>query len=410
MATASPDSASQAKQGSALEVFRIFGRLGVTSFGGPVAHLGYFRAELVEGRKWMSDRQYADLVALAQFLPGPVSSQVGFGMGLYRAGFLGALAAFVAFTLPSAIALVLFAYGATLFDGPIATGIILGLKIVAVAIVAQAVLGMGQKLAPDKTRMTLAVLATIIVLLSPSVGSQIVVIVLGALLGLLIFKGAAEDSSPPIHFPVSKAVGMVSLALFFVVPLIVVLVANFTGSESGKLFDAFYRSGALVFGGGHVVLPLLQTSTVGNEWMTNDAFLAGYGAAQAVPGPLFTFAAYLGAVSSMGPGGVLGATIALIAIFLPGFLLLIGILPFWNKLRQHPRANALTRGANAAVVGILLAALYDPVFTSAVKGPASFSLALVCFLLLMKWKMRPWMVVLFAALGGVLIHTTGLAS
>lgn len=399
-----PPVAAGAGEGSVGEVFRVFGKLGLTSFGGPVAHLGYFRDELVQRRKWMSDRQYADLVAIGQFLPGPASSQIGFGMGLYRAGFMGALAAFVAFTLPSAIALVLFAYGASFFTGPIGEGVIAGLKIVAVAIVAQAVWGLGKKLAPDKQRATIAVGAAAITLLWAGVGGQVIAIVLGALAGLLISRSIPEDDSPSLKFPVSKTVGVISLVLFAVILLVTPLLASINDSGNLAVFSSFYRSGALVFGGGHVVLPLLQAGTVDAGWLSNEQFLAGYGAAQAVPGPLFTFAAYLGAVSSAGSGGVIGATVGLIAIFLPGFLLLIGVLPFWNSVREHPRAHSLMLGANAAVVGILLAALYDPVFTTAITGPGPFVLALISFLLLMQWKLAPWMVVVISAVGGIALQ------
>lgn len=399
-----PAATEGAGRGSVGEVFRVFAKLGVTSFGGPVAHLGYFRDELVQRRKWMSDRQYADLVAIGQFLPGPASSQIGFGMGLYRAGFMGALAAFVAFTLPSAIALVLFAYGASFFTGPIGEGVIAGLKIVAVAIVAQAVWGLGKKLAPDRHRATIAVGAAALTLLWAGVGGQVIAIVLGALAGLLIRRSDVEDDSPALKFPVSRTVGVISLVLFAVILVVAPLLASFNESGNAAVFSSFYRSGALVFGGGHVVLPLLQAGTVDVGWLSNEQFLAGYGAAQAVPGPLFTFAAYLGAVSSAGSGGVIGATVGLIAIFLPGFLLLIGILPFWNSVREHPRAYSLMSGANAAVVGILLAALYDPVFTTAITGAGPFVLALVGFLLLTQWKLAPWMVVVISAIGGIALE------
>ena len=375
-----PAATEGAGRGSVGEVFRVFAKLGVTSFGGPVAHLGYFRDELVQRRKWMSDRQYADLVAIGQFLPGPASSQLGFGMGLYRAGFMGALAAFVAFTLPSAIALVLFAYGASFFTGPIGEGVIAGLKIVAVAIVAQAVWGLGKKLAPDRHRATIAVGAAALTLLWAGVGGQVIAIVLGALAGLLIRRSDVEDDSPALKFPVSRTVGVISLVLFAVILVVAPLLASFNESGNAAVFSSFYRSGALVFGGGHVVLPLLQAGTVDVGWLSNEQFLAGYGAAQAVPGPLFTFAAYLGAVSSAGSGGVIGATVGLIAIFLPGFLLLIGILPSWNSVREHPRAYSLMKWRKRSSCRNLLAALYDPVFTTAITGAGPFVLALVGFL------------------------------
>ncbi|MBT2248031.1 chromate efflux transporter [Arthrobacter sp. BHU FT2] len=398
-----PDTA----RGSAGEVFRVFLKLGVTSFGGPVAHLGYFRDELVRRRAWVNDREYADLVALCQFLPGPASSQVGFGLGLHRAGLLGALAAFTAFTLPSAALLVAFALGASLFQGVIGAGILTGLKIVAVAIVAQAVWGMARTLTPDRSRAGIAVAAALLaILLAGSLG-QIAAILLGALAGLAFCRQAAAALPGQMSFPVSRAVGIGCLALFALLLFGLPLLAPAAGSPGLTLFEAFYRAGALVFGGGHVVLPLLQSGVVEPGWVTNQQFLAGYGAAQAVPGPLFTFAAYLGTGSAFGPGGVAGAAVALAGIFLPGFLLLTGVLPFWDSWRSRPAAQALMRGANAAVVGILAAALYNPLFTTAITGPGPFCLGLVCFVLLTAWKAPPWAVVLVGAAGGVLLGLLG---
>jgi chromate transporter len=388
-------------RGSAWEVFRVFLKLGVTSFGGPIAHLGYFRAEVVERRKWLDDREYADLVALCQFLPGPASSQVGFGIGLRRAGARGAIAAFVAFTLPSAMLMVLFAYGAALFAGPVGAGLLVGLKVVAVAIIAQAVLGMAKTLTPDRQRASIAAVAAVAALVFAGSIGQVAAIVLGVIAGYLFCRTESDVSGSTLHFPVRRSVGIASIVLFAVLMFGGPLLARATGDAGVKLFDAFYRSGALVFGGGHVVLPLLQAATVDPGWVSGEEFLTGYGAAQAVPGPLFTFAAFLGAVSTIGPGGVLGAVIALVAIFLPGFLLLVGVLPFWNTLRSRAWAQAAMRGANAAVVGILAAALYRPAFTTAVTGPGTFALALVCFVLLVAWKLPPWVVVLVGAAGGV---------
>lgn len=392
-----------ARQGSAWEIFRVFLRLGLTSFGGPIAHLGYFRAEFVERRKWLDDREYADLVALCQFLPGPASSQVGFGIGLYRGGYLGALAAFLAFTLPSAILMLAFAFGASLFAGPVGEGLLAGLKIVAVAIIAQAVLGMAKSLAPDKQRAAIAAVAAIAALLFAGSAGQLIAIVLGAIAGYLFCREDAVSNSTNLHFPVGRRTGMVCLVLFLLLLLGLPALAAVTGSGTLALFEAFSRAGSLVFGGGHVILPLLQAGVVAPGWVTGQEFLTGYGAAQAVPGPLFTFAAFLGAVSTVGPGGIGGAVIALVAIFLPGFLLLVGVLPFWNTLRTRPWAQALMRGANAAVVGILAAALYDPVFSTAIVGPAEFCLALVAFVLLVSWKLPPWIVVLVGAAGGVFL-------
>ena len=391
----------EAGRGSAWEVFRVFLKLGVTSFGGPIAHLGYFRDELVVRRRWLDDREYGDLVALSQFLPGPASSQVGFGIGLLRAGGRGALAAFLAFTLPSAILMVAFAYGAALFEGPVGHGLLDGLRIVAVAIVAQAVWGMARTLTPDRRRAGIAVAAAIAALvLAGSVG-QIAALVLGALAGLLLCRTGTTEITGTIRFPVSRVVGVVSLALFVALLIATPILSAVTAASGVTLFDAFYRAGALVFGGGHVVLPLLQAGVVDPGWVTPEQFLAGYGAAQAVPGPLFAFAAYLGTLSSVGPGGVAGAAIALVGVFLPGFLLLTGVLPFWNGFRTRSWAQAVMRGANAAVVGILAAALYTPVFTTAVTDVRSFCLGLVCFVLLVAWRIPPWAVVIAGAVGGV---------
>jgi chromate transporter len=383
------------------EVFAAFLKLGVTSFGGPIAHLGFFRAEFVERRGWLTDREYGDLVALSQFLPGPSSSQVGFALGLRRAGPLGALAAFFAFTLPSAVLLVLFASGLAWLDSPIAAGALSGLKVVAVAIVAHAVLGMARTLAPDVPRAAIALVALVVVGLVGGAGAPLAAILLGAIAGIFVCRLAVEEA-PAIPAPVSRTTGVVALALFGILVVGLPLLAGATGSPAVALADAFFRAGSLVFGGGHVVLPLLEAEVVGPGWVDADTFLAGYGAAQAVPGPLFTFAGYLGAVVSVGPGGVAGAAIALVAIFLPGFLLLVGVLPFWDALRMRPGAQGFIRGANAAVVGILAAALYAPVFTSAVVDAPTFVLAAVCFILLTALRTPPWAVVLLAAGAGAL--------
>ena len=392
-------------RGSAWEVFRVFLRLGVTSFGGPIAHLGYFRTEIVERRRWMDDRAYADLVALCQFLPGPASSQVGFGIGLHRAGYRGALAAFIAFTLPSAALMLAFASGAALFTGTIGEGILAGLKIVAVAIVAQAVLGMAKTLTPDRQRAAIAAVAALAALLLAGSLGQIMAIVLGGIAGYFVCRAPAANTATAVRFPVTRAAGIAALTLFVAILAGMPILAAVTGNDSVALFDAFARAGALVFGGGHVVLPLLQSGVVDPGWVTNADFLAGYGAAQAVPGPLFTLAAFLGGAADVGPGGAAGAGIALAGIFLPGFLLLIGVLPFWNRLQHHERVQAIMRGANAAVVGILAAALYTPVFTTAILTLPAFALALVCFVLLVAWKLPPWIVVIIGAAGGILATT-----
>ncbi|MBT3071565.1 chromate efflux transporter [Rhodomicrobium sp. Az07] len=380
-----------------------FLKLGLTSFGGPIAHLGYFRDELVERRKWIDEKGYADLLALTQFLPGPASSQMGFALGLLRGGPLGAFAAWAAFTLPSAILLTLFAFGAAAFDGPMGSGIIVGLKIAAVAIVAQAVWGMARNLCPDRERATIALAAALIVVLVPDLLAQVAAISIGAAAGLLFCRSDHEAVDSHIAFPVSRTVGVASLALFFVLLFGLPIATVASSSQGLAVFDSFYRAGSLVFGGGHVVLPLLETEVVRNGWVNQDQFLAGYGATQAVPGPLFTFAAYLGAVLGPEPNGLAGAGIALIAIFLPGFLILLGVIPFWDSFRKRESAQASMRGANAAVVGILGAALYDPVFTGGITGPYAFALALTCFVLLMAWKAPPWIVVLVAAAGGIVI-------
>jgi chromate transporter len=386
--------------GTPWEVFLAFLKLGLTSFGGPIAHLGFFRDELVVRRRWIDEKGYADLVALCQFLPGPASSKVGFAMGLLRGGPLGALAAFLAFTLPSALLLIAFAYGASRIEGPLGTGIINGLKIVAVAIVAQAVWGMAKTLCPDRQRASIVVLAVIIAIgVGGSLG-QVGAIVFGGLAGLIVCRSGGVALTAPVRFPVSHRAGLVALGLFVLLLIGLPLLARQGLGQGVAVVDAFYRAGALVFGGGHVVLPLLEAEVVRPGWISHDQFLAGYGAAQAVPGPLFSFAAYLGVVLGPEPNGLAGAAIALTAIFLPGFLLLIGVIPFWDGFRTRAWAQALMRGANAAVVGILGAALYSPVFNSAIVNGPSFALALACFVLLVAWKAPPWLVVVIGAAGG----------
>jgi chromate transporter len=389
-----------APAGSWFEVFAVFLRLGLTSFGGPVAHLGYFRAEFVTRRRWLEDRSYADLVALCQFLPGPASSQVGLAIGLLRAGYVGAFAAWTGFTLPSAIALVVFAYGVSAIGDVSGAGWLHGLKVVAVAVVAQAVLGMMQSLVPDRERASVAVLAALIVLAVPGSWGQIGAIVMGALAGIALLRAPAPSDHAALPLKVSRATGLVMLGIFFVLLIGLPLLASVTSSQTVKLVDAFYRAGSLVFGGGHVVLPLLQASVVPPGWVTNDAFLAGYGAAQAVPGPLFTFAAYLGAVMGPQPNGWIGAIICLVAVFAPSFFLVIGALPFWEELRHRPAAQAALRGVNAAVVGLLLAALYNPVWTAGITNARDFGLACAAFLLLFMWKAPPWLVVILSAAAG----------
>ncbi|MBV6489032.1 MAG: putative chromate transport protein [Pseudorhodoplanes sp.] len=391
-----------AAAGSPLEVLTVFLRLGLTSFGGPVAHLGYFREEFVVRRRWLDDETYADLVALCQFLPGPASSQVGIAIGLSRAGYAGALAAWAGFTLPSAIVLVLFAYGLSAFGDALGGFWLHGLKVAAVAVVALAVLGMLRTLAPDRTRATLAVAAAAIVLVFANIWGQMAALIFGAVAGLLLLRDADGRPRKPRPAIVSRGVALVSLAVFFGLLVALPLVATATDSQPLHLVDAFYRAGSLVFGGGHVVLPLLQAEVVPSGWVGNDAFLAGYGAAQAVPGPLFTFAAFLGAIMNVAPGGLAGAALCLVAIFAPSFLLVIGALPFWDGLRTQPLAQSALKGVNAAVVGLLIAALYDPVFVAGITRAADFALASAAFLLLYLWKTPPWLVVALCAVGATI--------
>ena len=388
-------------------VFLVFLRLGLTSFGGPVAHLGYFRDEFVVRRRWLGERDYADLVALCQFLPGPASSQVGIGVGLSRCGLPGALAAWAGFTLPSALLLILLALGLARDHSLLATGALHGLKVAAVAVVAQAVWGMARNFCTDLPRITIMVLAACIALFVPHAGGQAAIIVIAGLAGLALFTpepGAARDS---LAFPVGRRAGLACLLAFFILLLGLPLLASWFPGRALAMIDAFYRVGSLVFGGGHVVLPLLQAEVVAPGWVGEDAFLAGYGAAQAVPGPLFTFAAFLGASSTSAPTGWLGAGIALAAIFLPSFLLVAGVLPLWERLRSNARMRAAMEGVNAAVVGLLLAALYQPVWTGAIGSSRDFALALVAIVALMSWKLPPWLVVASCAALGWLLGLGG---
>lgn len=389
--------------GTWTEVLAVFFRLGLTSFGGPVAHLGYFREEFVAKRRWLDDRTYADLVALCQFLPGPASSQVGIAIGLSRAGYAGAFAAWTGFTLPSAIALVAFAYGVDALGGLGGSGWLHGLKVAAVAVVAQAVLGMMRTLTPDRDRATIAVVTAIVILALPSAWALVGMILFGGIVGVMLLRGDAPTDHVSLPLPIGRRAGGVFLVIFFVLLAGLPLLAAATSLHGIQLFDAFYRAGSLVFGGGHVILPLLQEAVVPPGWVGNDLFLAGYGAAQAVPGPLTTFAAYLGAIMKPEPSGMVGAALCLAAAFVPSFLLVFGALPFWEELRRRSAAQAALRGVNAAVVGILLAALYDPVWTSGITSAADFALGAGAFLLLFMWKTPPWLVVVLCALGGALI-------
>ena len=397
-------------EGSPFEVLLAFLKLGVSCFGGPIAHIGYFRDEFVVRRRWLDDAAYADLVALCQFLPGPASSQVGFSIGLARAGYLGGLAAWTGFTLPSAIILVMFAYGATMLTGPAGVGLLHGLMLVAVAIVAQAVWGMARTLCTDRQRATIALVAALILLYTTSPLAQIATIAGGGVAGLWLCRTPATAMSPHLVAAVSPRAGLVALLAFLVLLVGLPLVRDFHHSQTLALFDAFYRSGALVFGGGHVVLPLLRGAFVPPGWVSDDVFLAGYGAAQAIPGPLFSFAAYLGAVVHPSPHGLAGAALGLLAIFLPGILIVIGALPFWNSLRQRAGAQAVMRGVNAAVVGLLGAALYNPIWTSSVRTAADLGIALIGFILLTAWRAPPLLVVGVSALLGMTLCQLSIAS
>lgn len=399
----------QAKiEGNFREVFLAFLKLGLTSFGGPIAHLGYFRREFVARRRWLDEPAFADLVALCQFLPGPASSQTGFALGLMRAGYGGGFAAWLGFTLPSALILTAFAYLGGALSGPLGQGFLHGLKLVAVAVVAQAVWGMARSLCPDRPRAGLGVGAALIALLAPTALAQIAAITAGALAGVLLRPPAAEASAAALAIPVPKIAGALALAAFFILlPGLPLAGRIWPADHAIAEAAAFWRSGTLVFGGGHVVLPLLQTAVVRPGWVDANTFLAGYGAAQAVPGPLFTFAAYLGAVVQPGPSGLAGAALCLIAIFLPGLLLVMGVLPFWHELRRSKAAQAAMQGANAAVVGLLLAALYNTVWVGAVARPSDFALALLGFALLAIARLPPLAIVLLLAAGGMVQAALG---
>lgn len=388
------------RQGSFLEVLGVFTRLGLTSFGGPVAHLGYFRQEIVIRRKWVDETTYADLIALSQLLPGPASSQVAITLGITRAGLWGGFAAWLGFTLPSAIALTLFAYATTLGQGFTHAGWIHGLLVVAVAVVAQAVWGMANRLCPDRPRATLALAAAIAILLWPVAITQIAILAVAGLLGWWLFRETQPVKPSSLNLAVPRWLSVGCWIAFFGLLLGLPLLRLFFHNQALALFDTFFRVGSLVFGGGHVVLPLLQSEVVPAGWVTNAQFITGYAVAQAVPGPLFTFSAYLGAIAKPAPNGWMGAAIALAAIYLPSFLLLIGILPFWDYLRSLGSFQGALRGINAAVVGILLAALYQPIWTSAIHAPIDFALSLLAFGLLVLWKWPPWLVVLLSALVG----------
>ncbi|HWZ63769.1 MAG TPA: chromate efflux transporter [Steroidobacteraceae bacterium] len=389
---------------SSLEVLRAFAGLGLRSFGGPIAHLGYFREEFVVRRRWLGEAAYAELVALCQFLPGPASSQVGFAIGLGRAGFTGALAAWAGFTLPSAAALVAFAYGARSLAGPTGAALMHGLQLAAVAIVAQAVISMARSFCRDAARIAIALGALAVLLAGGSGNAQIAAIAAGGVAGLILCRRVRRPADGELPVPVSRAAGAAALAVFAALLVALPLARRATGSEDLSLIEAFYRCGALVFGGGHVVLPLLREAVVLPGWVSDGAFLSGYGAAQAVPGPLFSFAAYLGAVVHVGPRGIAGAALALAAIYLPGLLLLVGALPLWAGLKRARYAPAVVAGVHAAVVGLLAAALYNPVWVTAVRTRGDFAVAALGFVLLVAFRMPPLVVVASGALGGLALR------
>lgn len=403
---ASTSSPYPRRAASLFEVLAVFLKLGLTSFGGPIAHIGYFRREFVERRQWLDDETFTDLVGLCQFLPGPASSQVGFSIGLLRAGWLGGLAAWCGFTLPSVALLIAFAVVAPDLTGPIGTGLIHGLKLVAVAVVAQAVWDMARRLCPDRRRAGTALASIVTLALLTTVYAQLIVIVLGATLGIVLCRTTGSANIPgrrqhTDEFPVSRTLGMIALVLFGGLLVGLPALATIDPSRAIRAFNAFYRSGALVFGGGHVVLPLLQNETVATGWVSPNTFLAGYGAAQAVPGPLFTFAAFLGWIMNGAPNHGFGALLAVVGIFLPGLLLVLAALPYWQTLRAHPSMAAVLSGVNAAVVGLLASALYSPVWTSAVRSGIDFAVAAVGLLLLTRWKAPPLVVVILSALAGI---------
>jgi chromate transporter len=397
------------RTGSALEVFLVFLRLGLTSFGGPVAHIGYYRAELIVRRQWLDEAAFADIVALCQFMPGPASSQTGMAIGLLRAGPLGMFAAWVGFTLPSAVAMTAFAYGMSALGDVAHAPWLQGLKLVAVAVVAQAVWGMARNLAPDRPRATMAVVGALVTLAVPSSLGQIAAIVLGGVVGVTLLQrpDAMPDASATPDTGIHRGFAAVLLVLFLALLVVLPPLELATSSHAVGMVAAFYNAGALVFGGGHVMLPLLQASVVTPGWVSNDAFLAGYGAVQAMPGPLSTFAAFLGTIQGPEPHNWPGGLLATVAIFLPSFLLVAALMPFWSTLRHRVGVQAALRGINAAVVGVLLAALFTPVWTSAVHTSGDFGLGITAFLLLTLWAVPPWLVVIGGAAAAAVLASLG---
>ena len=384
-----------------INLFLVFLRLGMTSFGGPVAHLSFFRAEFVERKAWMSEKDYADLVALCQFLPGPASSQVGLAVGYYQGSYVGAFIAWLGFTLPSALLMVLFALGINHYHIPI--GALLGLKLVAVAVVAQAILAMGRSFCRELKTIIIALSAALLLIFSPNYLVQFLVIIVGGLLGLFFVKPVARITNKAIEAsirPPNNA--LVFLLVFFFLLIVLPILAKQSGNQALLLFDIFYRVGSLVFGGGHVVLPMLQAELVPQGIVNTDQFLAGYGAAQAVPGPLFTFAGFLGAVTPTIQSSWFGGLICLVAIFLPSFLLVLACLPYWDHLREYTAVQAALVGVNAAVVGVLVAAFYQPMLLSSISSGYHVLFGLLAFVALQQFKLPSWLVVILGALMGAL--------
>lgn len=382
-----------------LEILLASTKLGLTSFGGPVAHLAYFKEEYIDRRKWLDDKTYTDIIALCQFLPGPASSQVGIAIGMMRGGLLGGVISWIGFTVPSIVLLIIFAMLYQTFNLSDA-GFIHSLKIVAAAVVLHALIGLGKKLTPDKTRLAIAIVAASIMLIYPSAWMQILIIITSGLLGLKIFKNKAEPNVNPFSVTISKKTGIISLGILVVSLIALPIITKLTNNPLVNLFDIFFRVGSLVFGGGHVVLPMIEREIVPQGLMTADQFLAGYGMAQAVPGPLFTFSSYLGTMME----GISGAVVATIGIFLPSFLLIVAALPFLNELQKRTSFQGVLMGVNASVVGILLAAFYNPVINSSIFDASDFALAIILFALLNIWKVPAWMIVILGVVGGYMIN------
>ena len=384
-------------------IFWAFLVLGATAFGGPVAHFGYFRTEFVDRRRWIDERGFADLVSLCQFLPGPASSQTGIAIGMIQRGWLGGIAAWLGFTTPAAIIMIGLGFGLSFAETAAGQGIVHGLKLAAVAVVANALWGMARNACGDAVRASFAAIACVIILFAGAAWFQILVIALAAIAGSLVLRDTPLDTSDGASRSGNRAVGLVLLAVFLLLLLGLPILADAMKSGNLDAFSGFYRVGALVFGGGHVVLPLLEAEVVPTGWTSTDAFLAGYGAAQAIPGPMFALTGYLGNVIDPGNGyvgGWAGGLLAIVAVFLPSFLLLGATLPYWDALRSRDRIRAALSGVNAAVVGLLLAVLFTPVWTSSVRDASDFATVVVAAVLLAVWKLPPWLVVMLAAVAG----------